>query len=98
MASTETVRVSGVFPPSVSLRWVERYFYLSMSLLIAAVVIYGFGHTVQRKLIQATPPRPILLWVHAFLFCAWVAFYIAQSILVRVHKVKLHGSLGWAGA
>jgi hypothetical protein len=98
MASTETVRVLSVSQPSVSLRWVERYFYLSMSLLIAAVVVYGFSHTVDNRLVHASPRRPILLWVHAVLFSSWVAFYITQSVLVRIRKVELHRTLGWVGA
>jgi hypothetical protein len=98
MASTQTVRVLSVSRPSISLRWVEKYFYLCMSLLIAAVVVYGFSHTVENKLIHANPRRPILLWVHAILFSSWVAFYITQSVLVRIRKVGLHRTLGWAGA
>jgi hypothetical protein len=97
MASTETARFLYASPPSRSLRWIEKYFYLGMSLLIAAVVVYGFGHTVESKLIHGNPRRPILLWVHAALFSGWVAFYIAQSVLVRIRKVKLHRTLGWAG-
>ena len=98
MASTETVRVVSVSRPSVSLRWVEKYFYLCMSLLIAAVVVYGFSQTVDNKLIHANPRRPMLLWVHVILFSSWVAFYISQSVLVRIRKVQLHRTLGWAGA
>jgi hypothetical protein len=98
MVGTETVPVVAVSQPSISLRWVEKYFYLCMSLLIAAVVVYGFSGTVDRKLIHANPQRPILLWVHAVLFSSWVAFYITQSVLVRIRKVKLHRTLGWVGA
>jgi hypothetical protein len=97
MASTETVRVFSVSQPSASLRWLEKYFYLCMSLLIAAVVVYGFSHTVANKLTHANPRRPILLWVHAILFSSWVAFYITQSLLVRMRKVELHRTLGWVG-
>lgn len=98
MASTETVRAFFVSQPSVSLRWVEKYFYVCMSLLIAAVVVYGFSHSVDNRLIHANPRRPILLWGHAILFSSWVAFYITQSLLVRIRKVELHRTLGWAGA
>ena len=69
-----------------------------MSLLIAVVVVYGFSPTVDNKLIHGNPRRPILLWVHAVLFSSWVAFYIAQSVLVRIRKVKVHRTLGWVGA
>jgi hypothetical protein len=75
-----------------------RYFYLFMSLLVAAVVIYGFSHTVNQNLIHAAPARPWLLWVHATLFSAWVAFFILQSALVRTRNVPLHRTLGWFGA
>ncbi len=98
MASTETVRFHSVSKASIPLRWVEKYFYSCMSLLIAAVVLYGFSQTVVNKLIHGTPRRPILLWVHAVLFSSWVAFYITQSALVRIRKMKLHRTLGWAGA
>jgi hypothetical protein len=80
------------------LRWLEKYFYLGMSLLIVAVVVFGFSHTIDRRLIHARPQPPILLTVHAVLFSSWVAFYILQSALVRVRKVSLHHTLGWAGA
>ena len=98
MASTETLRVSSISKPSLCVGWLEEYFYFGMSLLIAAVVVYGFGHTIESKLIHGNPRRPILLWVHAFLFSGWVALYIAQSVLVRMREVKLHRTLGWAGA
>jgi hypothetical protein len=98
MASTETLHVSSISRPSISLRWLEKYFYFGMSWLIAAVIVYGFGHTVESKLVHGNPRRPILLWVHAGLFSGWVALYITQSVLVRIRKVKLHRALGWAGA
>jgi hypothetical protein len=98
MAGTQIVRAQSISQPSISLRWIEKYFYLCMSLLIAAVVVYGFSGTVDNKLIHANPRRPILLWVHAVFFSTWVAFYILQSTLVRIRKVKLHRTLGWAGA
>lgn len=98
MASTEIVRLVSAPQPSRSLRWIEKYFYFGMSLLIAAVVVYGFSGTVGRKLINANPQVPTLLWVHAVLFSGWVVFYIVQSALVRARKVKLHRTLGWAGA
>ncbi|HTM35884.1 MAG TPA: hypothetical protein VL156_03990 [Terriglobales bacterium] len=99
MASTQIVRLPSVSQSRISLRpWLEKYFYFSMSLLIAVVVIYGFSHTVDQNLIHATPRRPVLLWVHALLFSSWVAFYILQTALVRSRKLKLHRTLGWAGA
>ena len=79
-------------------RFLSQYFYFCMSLLVAVVVIYGFGQTVDNRLIHATPPRPWLLWVHGAVFSGWVAFFIFQSALVRTHHVKLHRLTGWFGA
>jgi hypothetical protein len=96
-----TIQAGAVLSPSRSSafeRWGEKYFYLFMSLLIASVVVYGFSQTVGNKLIHANPRRPGLLWVHVVLFSGWVSFYILQSTLVRIRKVKIHRTLGWAGA
>jgi hypothetical protein len=98
MASTQAVPVLSVALSFRVARLVEKYFYFVMSLLIAAVIIYGFSHTVDHRLIHANPRPPILLWVHAALFSSWVAFYILQSALVRIRRVKLHRTLGWVGA
>jgi hypothetical protein len=83
--------------PALS-RFLSKYFYFCMSLLVAVVVIYGFGHTVDNRLVHATPPRPWILWVHGAAFSGWVAFFIFQSALVRTHHVKLHRLTGWFGA
>ena len=77
--------------------WLDRYFYFCMSLLIAVVVVYGFSHTVDRKLIHAVPVRPSLLYFHASVFSGWVAFFIFQSALARMHSVRLHRLIGWFG-
>lgn len=92
---TPAVSVSGARGAAGAL---GRYFYFGMSLLVAAVVIYGFSHTVNQNLLHATPPRPLLLWVHATLFSGWVALFVLQSSLVRTRNVALHRRLGWLGA
>ncbi len=69
-----------------------------MSLLIAAVVIYGFSHTVEHNLIHPAILRPLVLYIHAVIFSGWVIIYILQSTLVRLRNVKLHQRLGWLGA
>ena len=78
--------------------FVNRYFYFSMSLLFATLVVWGFSRTVNDNLFHAAPPRPFLLWIHGAAFAGWVAFFIAQSMLVRVRKVSWHRFFGWFGA
>ena len=75
-----------------------RYFYLCMSLVLAALVISGFSRTVNASLFHANPPRPLLLWIHGAAFSTWMVFFIAQSALVRARKVSVHRLLGWFGA
>lgn len=89
---------AGIAKTSGLSRFLNRYFYFCMSLLVAAVVVSGFGQTVDHNLIHATPQRPWLLWVHGSVFSGWVLFFILQSALVRTHHVKLHRTLGWFGA
>jgi FtsH-binding integral membrane protein len=77
---------------------VDRYFYLSMSLLAAGLVVWGFSHTIDRHLLHPPAPVPVLLWIHSAVFTGWIAFYILQSALVRTRNVRLHRNLGWFGA
>jgi hypothetical protein len=76
---------------------IDRYFYFGISLLVAAVVVYGFSHTIDENLIHAVPARPWMLWAHGILFSGWVAFFILQSTLVRTGNVQVHRTLGWFG-
>ena len=75
----------------------DKYFYFSMSLLIAAIVVWGFSHTIDANLFHPTVPRPTILWFHAAAFSTWVAFFIVQSALVRTRNVKIHKLFGWFG-
>jgi hypothetical protein len=76
---------------------ISKYFYLFMSWLIAAVIVYGFSFTIDRNLIHPTVPRPWLLYAHATLFTGWLVFFVLQSALVRSRKVPWHRRLGWFG-
>jgi hypothetical protein len=78
--------------------FLSRYFYLSMSLVMAGLVVWGFSRTVDSNLFHAKPPRPVLLWFHATAFSTWIVFFILQATLVRTHKVSVHRFLGWFGA
>lgn len=78
--------------------FLSRYFYFSMSLVFAVLVVWGFSRSVDANLFHASPPRPFLLWIHGAAFSLWVVFFMAQSTLVRVHKVSWHRFLGWFGA
>jgi len=75
----------------------SNYFYFLMSLLIAAVVVYGFSWQIETRFLHPPHPKPVLLSIHAVIFSAWVLFYTVQSSLVRTHNVRIHRSVGWFG-
>jgi hypothetical protein len=75
----------------------DQYFYFFMSLLIPAVVVYGFSFTVGKNLIHPAIPRPLILYVHAAVFSGWLVFFMLQSALVRTHNVHWHRRIGWFG-
>jgi uncharacterized membrane protein YozB (DUF420 family) len=79
-------------------KFLDRFFYLGMSLLVAAVVIFGFSHTIGANLLHPDKPRPWILPIHATVFSSWVVLFITQSALVRSSKVGLHRRLGMFGA
>ena len=78
-------------------RLLDKYFCFAISLLFAAIVVVGFSRTADRNLFHPAVPRPFLLWIHAAAFTLWIIFFILQSALVRVRKVKWHRFLGWFG-
>lgn len=98
MAATYAGRLNQRTQTALPVRLLEKYFYFGMSLLAAAVVIYGFSHTVEHNLIHPAIPRPLLLWFHAVVFTAWLGLFIVQSALVRTHNVRIHRTVGWFGA
>jgi hypothetical protein len=74
-------------------KFLGRYFYFCMALLMAGLSVWGFSQTVDTRLLHAKPPRPVLLWFHAAAFSAWIVLFAVQSALVRVRKVKVHRTL-----
>jgi hypothetical protein len=76
----------------------DRYFYLFMSLLITVVVVYGFSYTINQNLLHPRVQPPQIVYLHSFVFSAWLLFFILQSALVRSHNLRLHRTLGWVGA
>ncbi len=75
---------------------ITRLFYLAMSLLLAAIVTFGFSHTVPNDL--KPPGLPLIFKCHAAIFVTWVMLFIAQPALIRTGSVRLHRCLGVIGA
>jgi len=96
MASASQAAVARPFPTLTGRgSLIDKYFYLAMSLLLVAITVWGFGHTVNDVLFHPVVPRPLLLWIHAATFCGWLLLFVLQSALVRTHHVRWHRTLGW---
>lgn len=97
MASTsQTFAAHPTFTLTGRCGLIDTYFYFVMSLTFVAIVVWGFGHTVNDFLIHPAVPRPLLLWFHATAFSTWLLLFVLQSALVRTHNVRLHRTLGWS--
>lgn len=68
-----------------------------MALAIAATVVFGFTLNASRYHFDVSSLPP-LVHVHAWVFVAWIVFFVLQSGLVVSGSVSLHRRLGWAGA
>ena len=68
MTATYAGRSIAAARPSLPVRLLDKYFYFSMSLLIAAIVVYGFSHTIGTNLLHPLVARPTLLWFHGGVF------------------------------
>lgn len=81
----------------------ERRFYSRMALLIAAVVVLGFGPSFYLRpfdVIHFPRPNPPItpsLMVHSAVFSLWVVIFIAQTQLVAAGRRDLHKALGAFG-
>jgi hypothetical protein len=53
-----------VRPRSNALSWRDDWFFFFAAWIIAAVIVYGFAQTVSQRLLHASDPRPLILWLH----------------------------------
>lgn len=79
----------------------KRRFYVLMSLAATVTVASGFAPTFYLRgylpMRPDQPPLSPLLLVHGVISTAWIALFLAQSLLVASHRVRLHKKLGLAG-
>jgi hypothetical protein len=78
--------------------FLARWFYFAMAVLLAAIVWYGFSHTIEENLLHPSFPRPRVLYVHAAVFGGWMALFLVQTGLVAVARLRRwHRWVGWLG-
>ncbi len=79
-------------------RTFERRFYLGISIVFFALVVWTFARTYYLKILFDTPVLPALLHVHGVVMTGWVVLLAVQSGLVAAHRVPWHRRLGVFGA
>lgn len=68
-----------------------------VSLAACALIVTGFGSTYGSRLL-AGASVPTVIHLHAAVFGAWIALFVAQALLVASARVTVHRRLGLVGA
>lgn len=74
----------------------ERWFFLGMAIVMAMIVLFGFGLHATRYNFDVEG-LPDSVKTHAFGFLAWVVLYVAQNSLIVGRSFQLHMWLGIVG-
>ena len=72
----------------------ERLFFSGMALLLAVVVVIGFGHSYFGAGMLRAPLPNLLVHVHAAVFTSWMILFLVQTGLVSAKRVGWHRTLG----
>jgi hypothetical protein len=81
---------------AVSARLRDRRFYLSITILTAALVFAGFARTFYLNGFFAKLHLPSLFIVHGVVFSSWLVVLVTQAFLVSARKIQVHKKLGYA--
>ena len=71
----------------------DRRFFMVMALVVAVVIVSGFGPSYASSL----PPPGLPFWVHLHgaVMSAWIILFAVQAWLVGRRSIALHRRLGW---
>src|ERR1043166_10225772 len=82
--------------PALSARLRDRRFYLSITILTAALVFAGFARTFYLNGFFARLHLPSLFIVHGVVFSSWLVVLVTQTALVSSRQIRIHQKLGYA--
>lgn len=74
-----------------------RVFYVSVTLIMMAMVARGFWPTYFGRLLSGGVSRPAIIHLHGAVFTGWMVLLLAQVTLVFLGRVHLHRRVGTAG-
>jgi hypothetical protein len=79
-------------------------FFLTMALLLLALVFLGFAPTFYLRPVFATIDEPtasrslpVYLLVHGLAVSSWYLLFAGQAVMIRYRRVALHRLIGWTG-
>lgn len=73
-------------------------FFQVMSSLLLAIVLIGFARSFYLRPVFMSGPLPAALIAHGALLTVWFVLAFVQAALIPTGRVRLHRSLGYAGA
>lgn len=71
-----------------------RHFYLSMGLLLIALLFASFGDRYFWRALTDLPPLRMHIQIHAPLFTGWIVLFTIQAGLMASGRVALHRKVG----
>ncbi|MEX0692424.1 MAG: hypothetical protein WD043_11335 [Gemmatimonadales bacterium] len=74
-----------------------RRFYVVLTLMLIAMVVYGFWPSYFGPLLGGGVTRPWIIHVHGAVFSGWMLLLLAQVSLVATKRVHMHRRLGKVG-
>jgi len=87
--------VSFGLAPSASER--EHRFFMGMAVVIALIVLVGFGPTYYLRPVFRSEALEPVFHLHGFVFSIWVVFFVVQTALVFTRRTPVHRRLGVFG-
>jgi hypothetical protein len=93
----EALAALGTSPPAALARR-DRVFHTGLSVAFLLTAFVGFAPTYFLKTAFHTPVLSPLLHVHGLVNTAWLVLLVIQTSLISARRVKLHMTLGVAGA
>ncbi len=82
--------------PRAAPRSADDRFFFTLSVWMALVLVAGFSFNLAMG--RSTFAAPLTWHLHAVVFMAWIAVFLAQSWFATHGSIALHRRLGWLAA
>jgi len=94
----KTMTISSVLSANAVSASSDRGFFTGLSIIIALVVLAGFGPSYYfRGFTGQAPELTGLMHLHGLAFSLWIMLLVTQTCLIAAHRRDLHRQLGLAG-